>query len=115
MNSDRLAFRSRRYRISMNTPIARALKLTNQKTDNPLERIEAERGGDRWAQVRVGVDVVEDPPAIVRVQILDSTDVEPGRLDDPSRGLHGFWRHVRIWKELDRYRCNDSLGTHFTE
>ena len=67
------------------------------------ERIEAERRGDRRPQVRVGVDVVEHPAAVVGVEIFDASDIEIAArtIRGPCRRLR---RNVRIWQELDGRR-----------
>ena len=69
--------------------LAGGAQLALKEVDDALERIEAERGGDRRPQVRVGVDVVEDAPAVGRVEVLDAADVQPRCPDDPRRGLDG--------------------------
>ena len=54
----------------------RRRELFHQEIDDPFERIEAERRGHRRAQVRVRVDVVEHPAAVLGFEVFDAPDVE---------------------------------------
>src|SRR4029450_13673610 len=78
------------------------LQLAGEKIDHLLEWIEAECRGDGRTEIRVGVDVVEHPSAIVSLQILDPTDIEPGRLHDPFCGFDRVSRHGWVRVELHR-------------
>lgn len=76
----------------------------HEKVDHTLERVEAVRGSHRRTQVRVGVDIVKDAPAVARFEILDAPDVQPGRAHNSFGRVHGVSWHLGKWNELDRRR-----------
>src|SRR4029453_12267719 len=80
------------------------LHLAQEEIDYALERIESERLPDGRAQVRVGVDVVEDQAAVLRFEILDSPYVELSCRDDLLAPRDGLRRHFVVRIELDRRR-----------
>src|SRR5438067_10214876 len=92
---------SKDFTLRRPTAASTAYQLTLEKIDDALERIEAERGGDRWAQIRVRVDVVEHPPSVLGLEILDAADVQFRGAHDLPRGVHRVARHLGERVELD--------------
>ena len=57
-----------------------------------LERLDAEVIADGRAEVGVGVDVVEDPPAVEPFEIFDAADLDPCRFEDALPGFDSALR-----------------------
>jgi hypothetical protein len=74
-------------------PLASSL-YRDQIVHDAIEGIEAERGGDRRPEVRVGVDVVEHAAAVRCFEVLDATDVQTRRADDARGGIDGVCRNL---------------------
>src|SRR5262249_3049002 len=72
----------------------------------------AKRARDGRPEIRICIDVVENPPSVVSLQIFDSTSVQFGCMHNPSCGLDRRSWHVWVGKEFHGRR-RDCLP-HFT-